>query len=46
MNDKVKARADRLFALGLKFNGEEYCKEDFNVHWTEMTCDTDEHVKG
>ena len=42
MNDKMKARCDSLFALGLRFNGQEYCKDDINVHWVEMTCDTDE----
>jgi hypothetical protein len=34
-------RVDRLFVLGLRFNGQEMCKEDFNVHHTEITCDTD-----
>lgn len=45
-NDKVKSRSDKLFALEMKFNGESYVgkhkyNEDFNVHWTEITCNTD-----
>jgi hypothetical protein len=38
----VHKRTDKLFALGLRFNGQEYCLKDFNVHWTEITCDTNE----
>ena len=42
MTDKINARADVLFGIGLKFNGQEYSLDDINVHWTEITCDTDE----
>lgn len=42
MDNKLKQRMDSLSALGLKNNGIEFVKDDFNVHWTEITCDTDE----
>jgi len=42
MNEKTKKRCDQLVALGLMYNGAEYMKDDINVHWTEITCDTDE----
>jgi len=42
MNDKSRMRVDQLHELGLIFNGQECCKEDFNVHWTEILCDSDE----
>ena len=45
LDEKAKARCDQLFKLGLMFNGQEYCKDDFNVHWTEITCDSDEEFK-
>lgn len=38
--DTTKQRIDKLFELGLKYNGSEYVDGDFNVHWTEITCDT------
>ena len=42
MNDKLKARVDRLFKeCGLRFNGQECCRDDFNVHWTELATDSD-----
>jgi hypothetical protein len=40
--NKTEERSDRLHGLGMKFNGSEFFKEDFNVHWTEISCDTDE----
>jgi hypothetical protein len=44
--DRQKAqtgeRADRLAELGLRFNGSEFCRDDFNVHWTEILTDTDD----
>lgn len=42
MKDRVKLRIDRLHALGLRYNGQEYVDGDFNVHWTEISCDTNE----
>lgn len=45
MTDQMKKRCDRLFAMGLQFNGQEYCKDDINVHWTEITCDTDQEFE-
>jgi len=42
LNEQTKKRCNQLFKLGLMFNGESYVKEDFNVHWTEINCDTDE----
>ena len=41
INEKTQQRVDALFELGLRLNGSEYVHEDFNVHWTEITCDTD-----
>lgn len=45
LKEQTTKRCDQLFALGLQFNGQEYCKDDFNVHWTEITCDTDEEFE-
>jgi hypothetical protein len=42
MTKETKKRIDQLFELGLKWNGSEYFKNDINVHWTEITCSTDE----
>ena len=42
MTEETKKRIDTLFNLGLKWNGQEYFKDDINVHWIEITCDTDE----
>jgi hypothetical protein len=45
VEDKTRQRTDRLFKLGLVFNGQEYCKDDVNVHWTEIACDSDEEFE-
>ena len=45
LNEQTKKRCDQLFALGLMFDGQQYRKDDFNVHWTEITCDTDEQFE-
>ena len=37
----VESRCNRLWDLGLRFNGLEFMLEDFNVHWTEVQCDDD-----
>lgn len=37
-----KDRLDKLDALGLKFNGEDFIYEDINFHWTELLCMTDQ----
>ena len=46
---QLEERADELFTMGLRFNGDSYVGQDdiadFNVHWTEMSCDTDEQWK-
>lgn len=47
MTDKFKARCDQLFGLEMMFNGKEYAgtkdyNKDFNVHHTEIQCETDE----
>jgi len=42
LDEKTKARLNQLSELGLRYNGAEYMKDDFNVHWTEITCDSDE----
>ena len=45
MDNHQKARLDQLFALGLIFNGVEYIKDDFNMHWSEIMCDNTEMLK-
>jgi hypothetical protein len=47
MTDENKKRLNDLFALGLRFNGQEYVgidswNKDFNFHHTEIFFDTDE----
>ena len=42
MTEKTDARSNILIGLGLKYNGEAFTRDDFNVHWTELTCDIDE----
>lgn len=41
MRKNLKQRYNQLFKMGLKWNGIEYAKDDFNVHWTEITCSND-----
>lgn len=41
LDAKTTARVTQLAGLGLKYNGQEYIKDDFNVHWTEITADDD-----
>lgn len=37
MNETIRdKRTNELYALGLRFNGSEFCRDDFNVHHTEM----------
>lgn len=46
MPERFKTRCDQLFALGLRFNGQEYIGKDnykdVNVHWTEISTMKDE----
>ncbi len=47
MDSNLKKRCDELFALKMKFNGDSYVgaeelNKDFNVHYTEISCDSDE----
>jgi hypothetical protein len=42
MEPRIDTRTQALYDLGLKYNGAEFYKDDFSVHWIEMTCDTDE----
>jgi len=47
MDVKLFKRCDELVALKMKFNGEGYIgaecyNKDFNVHYTEMLCDSDD----
>ena len=42
MNKQTENRMNELCDLGLKFNGSDFIKDDFNINWTEITCDTDE----
>jgi len=47
MNNKpLHERYDDCFALEMSFNGESFYgthdyNKDFNIHWTEVTCDDD-----
>jgi len=41
VEERRTKRCDQLFALGLKYNGVDYVLDDFNVHWTEITCETE-----
>lgn len=50
MDEKTKKRCDELVSLDMKFSfqdggtyiGTSELNSDFNVHHTEITCDTDE----
>ena len=42
LKEQTKKRCDQLFELGLIFNGDSYVKDDFNVHWIDITCHSDE----
>lgn len=42
ISTRTEARTNKLYELGLKFNGQECIKDDLNIHWTEIACDTDE----
>jgi len=42
MTKETVKRINQLYALGFKFNGQDLIDSDFNVHWTELICDTDE----
>lgn len=38
LSNQERERCDELFKLGLRYNGQAYIKDDFNVDWTEITC--------
>lgn len=42
MTNKTTERLNILGFLGLRFNGSEYFLDDINVHFVEISCDTDE----
>jgi len=46
MREITDKRTKVLFDMGFKFNGEELFKNTdrffMNIHWTEITCDTDQ----
>lgn len=42
MNKQTENRMNQLLDLGLRFNGADFLKDDFNVNWIEITCDTDQ----
>jgi hypothetical protein len=33
-----KRRRDLMFSLGLKWDGQQFTKEDINFHWTDLIC--------
>ena len=41
LTNRTEQRCNQLFEMGLKFNGAEHVKDDFNVHWTEIICSSD-----
>lgn len=41
MTEQFEKRCDKLFAMGLKYNGSEFYLDDINIHWTEVSCDND-----
>jgi hypothetical protein len=47
MDKQLKKRCDQIIKLNMRFNGESYIgkedyNKDFNIHHTEITCDTDD----
>lgn len=38
----INFRSSMLMDLGLRYDGEQFSKEDINYHWTELTCDTNQ----
>ena len=42
MDTTTKGRMDQLMEMGLKFDGAQFIGKGINVHWTEMSCDTEE----
>ena len=41
MEAKTKVRADKLSALGLRYDGQQFAYADINFHWTDITCMSD-----
>jgi len=41
MNINKEKKYDTLFQLGFKFDGENFIKNDMNIHWTEIVCLSD-----
>jgi hypothetical protein len=41
MDDRTKARAIKLFDLGLTYDGTTFLYYDINFHWTDCLCMTD-----
>jgi hypothetical protein len=44
-NQKLENRSDKLFRLGLKYNGQNFLYHDINFHWTDLTCMSDEEFE-
>ena len=47
MTEQTQKRVDELFEMGLRFDGASYVgveenNSDFNFHYTEIQCDSDE----
>ncbi len=38
-------RCKELSNLGLQYDGEQYKKDDINVHWSEIVCCSDDEFK-
>jgi hypothetical protein len=45
MTDKFEERLDKLFKLGLKYDGSSMIYHDINFHTTDITCMTDEQFE-
>lgn len=40
--EKKQAKYNQLFAMGLKFDGEQFAYKDINFHWTDIVCMPDD----
>ena len=41
-DEKETYRLNKMYELGLKYNGESFIYKDINFHWTDLLCMTDE----
>jgi len=41
LSPTMEARTNKLFKLGLKFDGQQFVFQDINFHWTDLLCMSD-----